>query len=159
MLGTKLGSCTRAVVTLDCRPILPALTLIFECLKSCLQGTKSHLRYFKINIFCLQIYWLCAWYSWRPKEGIECLGTGLANSCESPWRGRELNPSPSEEQSLLLRAEPSLLLGIIFLPIFILLWLMLEELFYIYIHEANWSVVFLSCNILFGFVSGVMLSL
>lgn len=52
MLGTKLGSFTRAVVTLDCRPILPALTLIFECLKSCLQGTKSHLRYFKINI-CL----------------------------------------------------------------------------------------------------------
>lgn len=46
----------------------------------------------------------------RPEEADKSLGNGVTNSCEPP------NPSPMEEQSMLLQTEPSLqpLVGLIF---------------------------------------------
>jgi hypothetical protein len=48
-----------------------------------------------------------AWYSWRPEEGIRSPETEVIDGCETAYGCWELNPSPPEEQKVLL-IEPLL---------------------------------------------------
>lgn len=47
-------------------------------------------------------------YLWKPEEGGGASGSGVKDSCWLPCERGELNPSPLEEQLLLLTAKPSL---------------------------------------------------
>lgn len=52
---------------------------------------------------------VCAWFLWRPEEGIESPETRITDSWELPCRCWELNLGPLEEQQpVLLIAESSL---------------------------------------------------
>ena len=28
---------------------------------------------------CMSVYYMCAWYQWRPEEGIRSIGTGVTD--------------------------------------------------------------------------------
>jgi E3 ubiquitin-protein ligase NEDD4 len=54
------------------------------------------------------------WYLQRPEEGLGSPGTGDVEDCEPPCGCWDLNSGPSEDQSVLLTAEPSLQPSLIF---------------------------------------------
>ena len=56
---------------------------------------------------CMSMYYVCAWYLWRPEEDVGSPETGITNGFESPCECWELNLGPLQEQMLLM-AEPSL---------------------------------------------------
>ena len=47
-----------------------------------------------------------AWCLWRSEDGIRSPGSGVADSCEPPCGGWDLNPGPLEEQPVILTTEP-----------------------------------------------------
>ena len=51
---------------------------------------------------------MCTWVVQRAEEGIRCPRTEVADGCELPCWCQELNPSPLQEQPVLLTTEPSL---------------------------------------------------
>ena len=56
---------------------------------------------------CVFVQRMYAWYSWRPEEGIRSPETEVIDGCETAYGCWELNPSPPEEQKVLL-IEPLL---------------------------------------------------
>lgn len=53
----------------------------------------------------MSVYYMYAWWPWRPEEGVSSPGTEVMGSYEAPCEYSESNPDPWEEQSLLLAPE------------------------------------------------------
>ena len=51
---------------------------------------------------------MCITVPEKVRRGVRSLGTEVTDSCEPPWRCWESNPSPLQEQTVLLATELSL---------------------------------------------------
>ena len=56
---------------------------------------------------CMSMHQVCSWSPQRSEEGTGVPRIGVTASCELPCGRWELNPSPLQEQPLLLPTEPS----------------------------------------------------
>lgn len=57
---------------------------------------------------CIPVYYIHAWYLWKPEEGVRSPGTGVTIVCEPACQGWELNLGPQHEQPMLLTMVPFL---------------------------------------------------
>lgn len=49
----------------------------------------------------MQFYHMCAWYLWKPEEGIGLSGPGIKDGFEPSCECWELNLDPVQEQQVL----------------------------------------------------------
>lgn len=65
---------------------------------------------------CLHV---CACWPQRSEEGTRSPGSGVADGCELPCKCWEPNPRSLQEQRVLLLAEPSFTIGVLYSILFL----------------------------------------